>query len=304
MSPGRIARLIVVVPTVGMRDLRPLLAAISMQAAEVTPDTDVLVLDNGRTASASVRAATESAGAAYAHVATPGVASVRNAALDRATDADALVFIDDDERPADGWLAAHLEAADRYDADVVLGPVPVLLPPGSPRWLGDGSLLRDVEAGSFPDGPYAGPVNAGNTLLRIEVISRTGTRFETAYDTTGGEDTVFFDALRRQGAVVAWASGAVAHEIQDPDRLTVRGYSRRLFEAGQRAVLVERRLHQTGTGRIALRRSYRIARGIATTAGGAVTLRSDRAARGLGDIAFGAGSLTALAGREPHTYAR
>jgi len=295
---------LVVVPTAGRRDIAPLVCELVEQASASDPAATVLVLDNSASGLPSTRAAADVGSAEYLHVGTRGLASVRNAALDAAVErsADAVVFIDDDERPVSGWLAAHLDAAARFDADVVLGPVPVEVPPGAPRWVADGRVLRDV-----PDratGLFDGPVNAGNTLVRLDIVQRTGVRFDTAFDATGGEDTMFFGQLRAAGAVVAWARDAVAPEIQDADRLTFGGFTRRLYEAGQRGVLVERGLHETPSGTIALRRTGRMVRGAGTAIVGSVTLHPDVAARGVGDMAFGWGSLTALAGRRPNTYAR
>jgi len=306
VSTGAIQRVVVAVPTAGVRPLGELLDLLVAQARDQAVIVDIALLDNGSVPSEQVRDAARSPEVLVRHVASRGVASVRNAALDLAGElgADTLVFIDDDERPVEGWLRAHLDACARYDADVVLGPVPVRLPPDAPRWLDGGLVLRDVLANQTDvDGPYAGPVSAGNTLVRVDVVRRSGVRFDPAFDVSGGEDVVFFSRLRSHGANVVWASAAVAHEYQDADRLTFSGFLGLRYAQGQRVVLVERVLDGAVSPlRVAPRRLYRIGRGVVRALAGLLTGRRDDAARGLGDAAFGCGSLSALAGKRPSTY--
>lgn len=305
MTRPRIDRVEVAVPSLGRRPLASMLAELNAQARTVAQEVTVVVLDNTPTGSPRIATDARTAGAVVVHVASPGVASVRNAALDHAlvSGADAIVMIDDDELPEPGWLATHLDAAQRYDVDLVLGPVPVHVPAGAPRWFGDGSVLRDVQGEqSYAAGPFDGPLGAGNTLVRTSIVRSTGVRFDPAFDTTGGEDTVFFARLREHGAVAAWCPDAVAVEHQDLERLTLRGFVARRYAQGQRAVLVERALYAPSPARTTARRGYRILRGIATMVVGALTLRAPEAAKGLGQVSYGLGSLTALLGARPSTY--
>ncbi|WP_425454326.1 glycosyltransferase family 2 protein [Luteococcus japonicus] len=52
----------------------------------------------------SWRAPTWPSGVRYVNETAPGLAAVRNRALDEAGNANLLAFIDDDETPAAGWL--------------------------------------------------------------------------------------------------------------------------------------------------------------------------------------------------------
>jgi hypothetical protein len=302
MSDERVARVVVAVPSVGARDVGPLLTILREQATELDADVEIVVLDNSAAGSSTLLSSARAHGVAVLAVRPPGLATVRNAALDAAIQrgADAVVFVDDDELPVDGWLAALVGTAERDGADVVLGPVPVRLPASSPDWLGDGSVLRAVPA--RPDGDYSGPVNSGNTLVRLDAITRAGVRFDVRYDATGGEDTVFFDALRAAGARVSWCSTAVAHEVPDAVRLTVPGHLTRMLAAGQRATLVERTGDRVPASTVLVRRAGRFGRGVTTAARGVLTRRSDVTVAGLGDAAFACGSLSALVGMRPRTY--
>ena len=95
-------------------------------------DVEVLVIDNdaqgtGREAALAaaadagvpVRSSAEGAdepeavGLRYVVEERPGVAAVRNRALDETGGRDLLVFIDDDEEPEPGWLAALVRSEER-----------------------------------------------------------------------------------------------------------------------------------------------------------------------------------------------
>jgi glycosyltransferase involved in cell wall biosynthesis len=129
--------ILVTVPTTGARPLRPLLDDLAQQA-RATESNDarkvsVMLLDNSAAGSEPARAAAAACEVEYRRVETPGFSRVRDAAMEEAQRYDALVFIDDDERPVPGWFRALVARAEANNADVVVGPVAVRLPPDAPR---------------------------------------------------------------------------------------------------------------------------------------------------------------------------
>ncbi|WP_127360601.1 glycosyltransferase family 2 protein [Actinacidiphila soli] len=298
----KLKTVLIAVPTTGARPLLPLLEELYVQsrAAERGGRTvSVLLLDNSGGGSEWVRAAVARNGVTCQQVSDRGFAQVRNAALDLAAHYDALVFIDDDERPCYGWLETLVNSAEKSSADVVVGPVPVRLPPAAPRWLDGGAVLRPMR--SQPDGPLHGPANSGNTLIRMATIQRLGVRFRPAFDRVGGEDTVFFTELAQRGATLVWAGAAVAQEIPDPERLTLSWTLRRAYRAGRAVARLERTLGPALFARRMHRRAGRIARGLARLLWGAVRRNSPDCVRGLMDFAFAGGWLaesTCSRGRE------
>ncbi|MET8801333.1 glycosyltransferase [Streptomyces sp. NPDC004546] len=289
---------LIAVPTLGTRRLSSLLAELKRHCELVRPSgyaAEVLLLDNSPDGCpTAVRAAAEYE-ASYVRVPEPGYSRVRNAALDAAERHDALVFIDDDELPTDGWLAALLRGTERYGADVVTGPVRAVVPDGAPRWLGDGAALRPLV--KLPDGPLDGPVATNNTLLRMDTVRKSGLRFDAAFDRTGGEDTVFFASLGDRGAKMAFLGTAVVVEIQDPDRLRLRTFVRRACLNGQRCAMVEHALHGRATARHLLRRTLRPFRGLARIAAALPLRRPLFLALGLEDLAFSYGWWRAVTAR-------
>ena len=111
-------------------------------AGEVVCDVEVLVIDNdaeGTARQAALAAAADagvvvrssakaseesgSVGLRYVVEERPGVAAVRNRALDETGGRDLLVFIDDDEEPEPGWLAALVGLWASTGCQAVAGPV-------------------------------------------------------------------------------------------------------------------------------------------------------------------------------------
>jgi succinoglycan biosynthesis protein ExoM len=182
--PSMLKTILIAVPTTGTRPLRPLLDELVEQVRLTNCGGDrtasVVLLDNSVAGSALALAAATACEVEYQQVRTPGFSQVRNAALDAAQDHDALVFIDDDERPLHGWLRALLTCAEADDADVVVGPVVVRVPPDAPRWLDGGRLIR--QAWTQEDGPLQGFAPSNNTLVRMSAVRRMGLRFDPAFD--------------------------------------------------------------------------------------------------------------------------
>lgn len=63
----------------------------------------------------------------------------------------------------------------------------------------------------------------------MSTVRRTGLRFRSAFDRTGGEDTVFFHEMAQRGARIFFTRAALVFETPDRDRLTLSGVVRRAF---------------------------------------------------------------------------
>lgn len=287
--------LLVAVPTLGKRPLLPLLERLVQEVRAVRRRGyagAVVLLDNSSGLPPALLAAAAALGVHYRHVTARGFSQVRNAALDAAGQFDALVFIDDDELPCRGWLEALVTSAESHHADVVVGPVPLMLPPSAPRWLAEGAALRPRR--SQPDGPLRGSANSGNTLIRMSTVRRLGARFDPALNTIGGEDTVFFGQLAQRGATLVWAGAAEAVETPDPERLAVSYVVRRAYRAGC-IMAVTARMVTGETWSAAPRRVGRSCRGLLRLVLGGVCGRSSVCVLGLVDLSFTLGWFVTVA---------
>jgi succinoglycan biosynthesis protein ExoM len=296
-TPVDAGRVLVAIPSRGRRDLVPTLRALTDQSAAlgIGHGVDVVVLDNSGGHDPGILAAATQFGCRAEIVPKPGLAQVRNAAIELLAPGHAsLLFLDDDEVPSAGWLREMLASHSMHGPAVVIGPVRVRTPPGAPRWLRSGDLLRREQ--TRPSGPHSGDTNSGNTLLDADFLRQTRLRFDERFDRSGGEDTDFFRRLRALGGEVFWAEGAAVVEYPDPERLTLSGLLRRAFHAGNLAWQFESESRSIGPLLVGLvRRQGRLVRGLGLALGGLSTGRLDRAARGLCDWATVAGTWASVA---------
>lgn len=244
MSRAKQTAVLVAIPTFRRIDwLRELLSHLGPQLEEV-PQASVLVLDNDHAGSARPiqdHVLLREGFAEYLHVGAGDVVSVRNAALDEAAKRGAshLVFLDDDELPDPGWLAALVGMQRLHGADVVAGPVRQRETTRNRPHV-KALLSRDERDA----GPFKGDVGSGNVLLSMDFVHRSQTRFDTRLKSLGGEDTLFFRQAARAGALVCWAPEAVAVERASPDRLTRSALLRRSLANGRSSVIVDEALGQ------------------------------------------------------------
>jgi hypothetical protein len=161
----------------------------------------------------------------------PGVATARNAGL-AATDAPWIAFLDDDESATQPWLASLIQAAERFEADAVFGPIIARLPEAAAAHR---PYLERFFARTGPEccGPIDQPYGCGNSLLRRATALPGPAPFDPVCDETGGEDDQLFAALMARGGRLAWAAQALAFEHVPVERATLAYALRRAFAYGQ-----------------------------------------------------------------------
>jgi succinoglycan biosynthesis protein ExoM len=205
----------------------------------------LIVIDNDQhgTARAAAHAGAAHAGLPLVYQIEPqqNIALARNRAL-RISKADYIVFIDDDETPVPGWLAALLDCCLRCDADLVFGPVDSVLPADAPAWAH--ACFRKPQLATGAPMRYGG---AGNVLLRRSVLALPGPWFDPGFGLTGGEDLDWFYRLHLAGMRLVWCAEAGASEAVPAARLQLRWARRRAFRGGQTyyRVVVRRRPRRT-----------------------------------------------------------
>jgi succinoglycan biosynthesis protein ExoO len=270
-------------------------------------DVTVLVLDNDPSASAAD--VVEAARAhcpfelRYEHVPAPGLASVRNRSLAFARQErfDYLAMIDDDERPHPRWLSELIAAADRFDAEVVVGPVLPVVPAGGPAWVGD---LRARETPMHRDGELLRDGWSCNALVAVETLVQLGVGFDPALNFCGGEDQLFFRRLRAAGAHIVFASRAVVYEPIPPARWTLRFNLLRAYRRGNSLAYCERRL-AAGPARALVRVAKALGlMGVAPARLVAALLDRRPPIDAVYGFASGAGMLAGLMGRMYEAYGR
>ena len=163
----------------------------------------------------------------YAFEPERNIAVARNTAISHAR-GDFVVFIDDDEFPAPGWLLHLFRICEHHRVAGVLGPVKPYFEDEPPRWLIKGGFYQRP---SHPTG-FVMPwheCRTGNVLLRRSILDSSEPAFRREFG-SGGEDQDFFRRMMERGHRFIWCDEAVVYEVVPPSR-----WNRRLII--QRALL-------------------------------------------------------------------
>ena len=210
----------------------------SILGQQVDFSIELVVVDNdsartGESSVDAVRPEAEALGVPLTYDMEPeqNIARARNRAVSHAR-GEYVVFIDDDERADDAWLANLIGGLERFGFDGVFAPVLSEYPEGFPEWI---TRLELVPRPRFPSGtPRAGiEGRTGNTAIKKAVLLGREGPFDPVYGLTGGSDTDLLDYLDREhGARFGWIDDAVVYELQDWNRARPRWYLRRAYRSG------------------------------------------------------------------------
>lgn len=224
-------RVLVAIPTYRRTELLPPLVTAVRAQTEELPSARILVVDNdpGR----SARDVAADLGVEYLAEPTPGIAAVRQAALDAAAEDELTVMIDDDVFPEDGWLAGLVDVWTDTGAAVVMGFVRYVWPDGTDPWIAAGGFMRRTR---FPNGMRLESLATGNVLVDTAQIRALGVRFDISLGLVGGEDNVFGRAVIAGGGSVVASFDSVARDDIVPERATREFVHRRAISHGQARV--------------------------------------------------------------------
>ena len=145
------------------------------------------------------------------------IALARNKALAHAS-GEFVVFIDDDEYPAENWLNYLFQTCLAYEADGVLGMVKPVFEFEPPTWVRKGGFFSRPTylTGSRVKWPKT---YSGNVLFRRKILDDVETPFRPEF-ASAGEDVDFFRRMIENGNKFVWCSEAVAYEVIPPKRCT------------------------------------------------------------------------------------
>lgn len=287
-----------------------LTAALPLLLESVTswPGAELLVVDNDTTPSAqeAVRDLSEDR-VRYVHEPRPGIASARNRGLAETVDQDVVVFIDDDERPHQGWLPTLVEFYRSSGAEAVAGPVLSEF---------DGELDPWIVAGRFFDrrrhatGTSLPVAATNNLLLDRAFVEAQRLVFDEAFGLSGGSDSVFTRELVKAGGRILWCDEAVVSDVVPAARATRGWVTRRAFRMGNTEARAQIHL-ASGPAEQLTQRGLAFARGMARVAAGAAEgltglVTGGQAARAHGKRTFlrGAGMALAAFGYRYFEYRR
>jgi succinoglycan biosynthesis protein ExoM len=169
-----------------------------------------------------------------------GISYARNAACRHAVElgAEYIIFIDDDEETAPGWLQAYQRGSEQYTAEAYSGPVHFVFPDGYQDWLGNKGLAKTKH------GSLLRRAATGNVMFSSKILSMNGgiLEFDSRMALTGGEDKDFFTRLVHQGGRIIYLSDPVVSEVVQQNRLTIRWRLRRQYQSSASGVYIDAKL--------------------------------------------------------------
>lgn len=228
-----------------------LVARLAEQAAAVDPPARVVVVDNDPEGSArTIVESLELPSVSYVHEPTPGIAAARNAALDAAHDSPALVFIDDDETPAAGWLDALLAAHCRFTAQAIAGPCVRTYATEPAPWV---RAARVFDRRRMPTGTEVPAASTANLLIDLDHVRSHDLRFAQELGISGGSDHLFTREVWRSGGRIVWCDEAVVFDPVPSSRLTGRWTLTRGYRSGNTSTRVDLMLAPTTQDRATVR---------------------------------------------------
>lgn len=284
--------------------------ALSVQSAELS--VEILVVDNEPSAGARDQVTAFTAESSRIHIryeneVTPGISAARNRALDATNGSDLIVFIDDDERPRDGWLASLLLAKTEFRADAVVGPVISEYEFEPDPWILAGDFFRRRR---LPTGSALTVAATNNLLLDLACVRSLNMRFDLDFGITGGDDTMFTRQFHQRGATMVWCDEAIVVDAVPAKRLTRKWVLQRAFSSGNTWSLVALKiepncfLRQTRRLELGVRASVRIVAGFLRAAFGYLALSMRHQAKGSRTLARGAGMMAGAWGYGFEEYKR
>lgn len=272
--------------------LRALLRGVDTQLLETVRDQDltVAVVDNDADASAAQVLTSYAVNGRFklSSLNQPkrGLSSARNSALHLAfaSNADLFAFLDDDEIPSARWLQSLVDCFKEPDSAIVVGPLEPRFEAPPPRWIIAGDFFHHRYTGEdYVDG------YTGNVMMRTAAIAASGVRFDETLNAIGGEDVVFFRALRARGFTIKCAPGALAYESIPRGRASLKWMMRRWLRAGSTGALLIGGSNLGWHNRIA-----NAARGLGRICAGSVMVVVTAATRGRRDFAAVARSIATV----------
>lgn len=239
------------------RELRRLLKSITLQ--DILPqnyDFEILIIDNNIDSYLG-NVFTESQYALFVihsiHVKKRGFSNVRNAAVSWVIDRgmDALIFVDDDEVVPTNWLFNMVRSWEKYNGDIITGPVAQILPRSASRFVKKYHLLETNS--NVISGKMLQYANSNNTLVSRKVLIAMGPSFHPSLNRTGGEDTLFFHQCYHKGFKIYWDNSIMIKEPTTHKRMKVSYVLKRWFHNGMTRIPINQILYPQQWRQISLK---------------------------------------------------
>ncbi len=172
-----------------------------------------------------------------------GISHARNRAIEESLGSECLLFIDDDEIPAENFVQAACTAFGKEQADCVGGRVMIRFPfDQRPGWFEE-ELLGFLAHTDYGDAPFwikdkTTPLWTANIGYRTQIFrDDPELRFDDRYnregkEVGGGEDVVMFNALIKRNMKSRYCPEMYVEHFVEENKVTRRYFIRRHFSSG------------------------------------------------------------------------
>lgn len=224
--------------------LGALLRSLITQRGAGNGDAEIVVVDNsdGETARPVFEALALGAPLPMSYLtAHPANISVARNAGCRASQGEALAFLDDDQQAEPGWLAAVLDGLDRFPHDMFFGPIIPHFEDPEAVTLASRTLFtrqgghaagHDLFAIGRP-ASQSFVLSTANSVVRRASLPAASEPFDPFFGECGGEDLHLFCRLAREGRRFGWLPEARATDFVPRHRCGTGYLVRRHFAGGQ-----------------------------------------------------------------------
>jgi succinoglycan biosynthesis protein ExoM len=150
-----------------------------------------------------------------------GITYARNKTISMVSvETDFIAIIDDDEIPKSSWLEELLLAQQKYNSDIVTGPViPSFENHQISNWIVKGKFFQPPR---YSTGKLRPVAYTNNVIVKAEILRNLNPVFDNRFATSGGSDCHLFLNLHKVGYKIAWANEAIVYDIIPPSRTNLR----------------------------------------------------------------------------------